>query len=459
MFHFKNTYQSLPPTFYDFVEPVMFSDPQILLLNDALAMDLNLNLDTLRTEGHLYLSSNRIVHEPIAQAYAGHQFGHFTMLGDGRALLLGELETDQGLVDLQLKGSGPTKYSRRGDGKATLVSMLREYIISEAMHALGIPTTRSLAVLTTGEKVYREGVHEGAILVRTSKAHIRVGTFQYAATKDRVKVLADYTIERLYPYVKGYTAFLEEVVKKQADLIARWQSIGFVHGVMNTDNMSIAGETIDYGPCAFMDSYKEDTVFSSIDQGGRYAYNQQANIALWNLTRFAETLLPLFSNAEEEAIHIAENILKTFGTYYRKSYLKQFASKVGILEPIEEDLILIKELLEIMQKEGLDFTNTFRNLPMLDLDALAQWKTLWHRRLEASNISLKEALRIMKTHNPSVIPRNHRVEQVLRDAQKGDYQPLHDLLKVLESPFDDHPLTYTQPPGKGERVYQTFCGT
>ncbi len=459
MFNYKNSYQTLPKTFYDYVEPYMFDDPKILLLNDNLAKDLTIDLEVLRLEGHLYLSSNRIVNEPIAQAYAGHQYGHFTMLGDGRAMLLGELETNKGLVDLQLKGSGSTKYSRGGDGKATLASMLREYIISEAMHHMHIPTTRSLAVLTTGEKVRREEIHDGAILVRSSKAHIRVGTFEYALRQGKVKELADYTIKRLYPYVKDYGAFLEEVVQKQADLIARWQSIGFVHGVMNTDNMSIAGETIDYGPCAFMDTYHERSVYSSIDRHGRYAYNQQASIALWNLTRLAETLLPLLSDVEEEAIKIAENILKKFSDYYQHSYLTHFSKKIGLHDPVGEDLKLISKLLLIMQEEKLDFTNTFRHLASLDLECLVGWKALWHKRLDGSDIQLDDAMSLMNDHNPSVIPRNHMVEKALHAAKAGQYDSLYELLAIIKTPYENHEKKYSLPPKDNERVLQTYCGT
>jgi len=459
MFKFKNTYQSLPTTFYDYVKPYKFNDPQILLLNESLAEDLNLDINKLKSQGHLYLSSNQIVNQPIAQAYAGHQFGHFTMLGDGRALLLGELETSKGLIDLQLKGSGPTKYSRRGDGKATLVSMLREYIISEAMHHLHIPTTRSLAVLTTGENVRREETHDGAILVRSSKAHIRVGTFQYAAVKKEVKELADYTIKRLYPYVNDYTAFLEEVVKNQAGLIAKWQSIGFIHGVMNTDNMSIAGETIDYGPCAFMDTYKEDTVFSSIDDSGRYAYKEQPSIGLWNLTRFAETLIPLLSDSEDESIKTAQQILGKFNDYYFNSYLTHFAHKIGISDPVKDDLLLINKLLQIMQDEKLDFTHTFRNLATLDLECLKEWKTVWSKRLELSSIEFDAAVTLMNAHNPSVIPRNHLVEKVLEDSKSNNYDGLYDLLTVIKTPFKEHTSKYTTPPPDDGRVYRTYCGT
>lgn len=459
MFNFKNTYKTLPKTFYEYVEPSIFDQPKIIILNDTLAEDLNINLNLLRSEGHLYLSSNQLVNQPIAQAYAGHQFGHFTLLGDGRAMLLGELLTNNGLIDLQLKGSGPTKYSRRGDGKATLVSMLREYIISEAMYHLNVPTTRSLAVLKTGEKVIREEIHDGAILVRTSKAHIRVGTFQYAFLQDKVKELADYTINRLYPYVNGYEDFLEEVVKNQADLIARWQSIGFIHGVMNTDNMSIAGETIDYGPCAFMDTYHEKTVFSSIDHYGRYAYNQQANIALWNLSRFAETLLPLISDVEQDAIYIVENILKKFFRYYEEAYLLHFSKKIGINKPIKDDLELINKLLVIMQEHALDFTNTFRNLATLDLECLNNWKSTWQKRLQISDTHLEDAYALMKEHNPSVIPRNHMVEKVLQAAKLGQMDLFNDYLTVLKVPYKDHPIKYTLPPKSSERIHQTYCGT
>lgn len=456
MFNFKSTYQTLPKCFYSFVEPYMFQNPKLLLLNKDLAGQLNIDESYLDLEGHLWLSSNKIGQKPIAQAYAGHQFGHFTLLGDGRAMLLGELETKDGLVDLQLKGSGPTQYSRRGDGNATLSSMLREYLISESMYALNIPTTRSLALVTTGETVIREQIHDGAILTRVAKAHIRVGSFQYALTQGHIKTYTDYTINRLYPKL-SYLEFLETVIKSQADLIARWQSVGFIHGVMNTDNMSIAGETIDYGPCAFIDTYNPKTVFSSIDHQGRYAYDRQADIALWNLSRFAETLLSLLDDDEEKSILIAETALKHFYDDYQESYLKYFSRKLGLKKPVKEDIILIDNLLEIMKEEKLDFTNTFIHLLENELPYLKEWKTLWFKRLKMDQ-TLEEAKNIMLEANPQIIPRNHLVEMVLDYAVKGDLEPFIDFHRALKHPFEKAKQKYTLP-GPTHSVYQTFCGT
>lgn len=458
MFNFINTYQNLPNLFYSFVESYAFPKPQLLLLNEALASSMGLDHKELKENGHLYLSSQQLENKLIAQAYSGHQFGHFTHLGDGRAVLLGEIPSPIGLLDLQLKGSGPTPYSRRGDGKATLYSMLREYLISEAMHALNIPTTRSLAVVTTGEDIYREIPHKGAILSRISKSHIRVGTFQYAASQQSVKALADYTIDRLYPGT-DYIGLLDHVIKKQADLIAQWQSIGFIHGVMNTDNMSIAGETIDYGPCAFMDQYDPKTVFSSIDHQGRYAYLNQPNIGLWNLSRFAETLLPLLADQEDESIAIAEKSLKKYYDYYQASYLKYFSRKIGLKNPVLEDLHLIDQLLKIMNEESLDFTNTFLTLPITDAPYMKEWKDLWFKRLSLDQETLDQAIIIMEKSNPQVIPRNHIVEEVLKEAMEGHIDAFKEFLNILSKPFEAPLKKYTLPTSSKKGSYRTYCGT
>lgn len=460
-FNFENTYTQLPRLFYDLVVPTTATQPEIVLFNEQLAGELNLD-KALKQDGADMLSGNILLNEPFAQAYAGHQFGHFTMLGDGRAILLGEHQN----YDVQLKGAGRTTYSRGGDGKATLSSMLREYIISEAMHVLNIPTTRSLSVVLTGDPVIREVVHKGAVLTRISKAHIRVGTFQYAAMKHQIKALADYTINRLYPESmtseNKYLHFLDSVITAQAELIAKWQSVGFIHGVMNTDNMSIAGETIDYGPCAFMDVYHPKTVFSSIDHQGRYAYQNQPYIALWNLTRFAETLLPLLNEDEKVSISLAENSLDQFMTYYHTAFLRLFSLKLGIKEPHPEDMHLINTLLDIMTDEQLDFTNTFVFLThetYSGSDRMNEWYKLWQKRLSLGHISFEDAIQIMKVNNPYIIPRNHIVEEVLDAATINNLEPLKAFLSVLENPFDySIPVKYTLPPKSGI-PYKTYCGT
>lgn len=464
----KNSYTELPSVLYTKQTPTPVKDPKILFYNDALARDLG-----IKALGADILSGNKLLENsiPIAQAYAGHQFGHFTILGDGRAILLGELMTPtNALVDLQLKGAGATPYSRRGDGRATLSSMLREYIISEAMAALHIKTTRSLAVVSTGEKVIREQIKEGAILTRLSQGHIRVGTFQYAAIKDTetVKALADYSIQRFYPEIQSkqpYLDLLDTVIDGQAELIAKWQSVGFIHGVINTDNTSIAGETIDYGPCAFMDTYDPETVFSSIDQHGRYAYNNQPVMTQWNLARFAETLLPLLHKDSKKAIKIAENHIQSFMPRFEHYWLNIMRKKLGLLEKEKEDLELIKELLNIMRIEKLDFTNTFTALLAPDyksqITSLDDWIMKWHKRLKKESHDYQESIHLMMSVNPFVIPRNHQVEKALSDATSGNLETFNELLEVLKTPFS-HSLDrvkYTTPPEASNKAYKTYCGT
>ncbi|MDZ4099932.1 MAG: YdiU family protein [Methylophilaceae bacterium] len=479
--NFDNSYARLPASFYEKRQATKVRAPQLVLLNHALAESLGLNAEVLSQEAGAEIFAGNTLPtgaEPLAQAYAGHQFGGFTMLGDGRALLLGEQITPNGeRYDIQLKGSGPTAYSRRGDGRAALGPMLREYIISEAMHALGIPTTRSLAVVATGEPVYREETLTGAVLTRVAASHIRVGTFQYAAgiaDLDAVQTLADFTIKRHFPELidkdQPYHALLNAVIDKQADLIAKWMHVGFIHGVMNTDNMTISGETIDYGPCAFMDGYCPVTVFSSIDRQGRYAYGNQPHIALWNLTRFAETLLPLLNKDLEQAIPIAEEMLYGFQLKYQSYWLAGMRAKLGLFEQGTEDFILFSDLLNCMNKHNLDYTNTFRDLATGAIEQsevwqqadFKDWYTRWQQRLANQSASAADVQKLMLATNPAVIPRNHLVEAALEAATtKGDLQPLEDLLGILATPFKALPedSIYRQPAPASDRVYQTFCGT
>jgi uncharacterized protein YdiU (UPF0061 family) len=413
---------------------------------------------------------------PIAQAYAGHQFGHFTMLGDGRAILLGEWDTPSGArVDIQLKGAGPTPFSRGGDGRAALGPMLREYLISEAMHALGIPTTRSLAVVRTGQPVYRENPLPGAVLTRVAASHLRVGTFEYLRAQNDLaglRLLTDYTLARHYPeaapQVSPAEALLNAVIDRQARLIAQWMLVGFVHGVMNTDNMSLAGETIDYGPCAFLDRYDPATVFSSIDRAGRYAYGNQPAIALWNLTRFAETLLPLLHDDIDEAVRQATAILETFPTRYEAAWLAGMRQKLGLRQCEADDRELAEQLLGWMETNRADFTNTFRDLRAeanatqagCEPPEFAAWQARWRARLEREHRPLAEIQAQKDAANPAVIPRNHRVEEALEAAQKDDLRPVRALLEALREPFVERPehARYREPSGDA-RPYRTFCGT
>jgi len=469
----KNSYLTLPGILYSKQMPTPVKAPKLIIYNDGLAKLLGINDYINSSNAASILAGNTMLEEsvPIAQSYAGHQFGHFTILGDGRAILIGEhITADLERIDIQLKGSGITPYSRRGDGRATLSSMLREYIISEAMAALHVKTTRSLAVVATGERVIREQIQDGAVLTRLSKGHIRVGTFQFAALKDTetVKALADYTYKRFYPEINStnpYITLLDKVVDAQAELIAKWQHIGFIHGVMNTDNVSIAGETIDYGPCAFMDTYHPNTVFSSIDLQGRYDYKNQPVIAQWNLARFAETLLPLLHEDQDKAIKIAESSIEYFTELYEAYWLTGMRKKIGLFTEEPTDRILIEELLNHMASEKLDFTNTFINLMTPDyksqLSTIDEWLNKWHDRLNRQLESFEESVDLMKSVNPYVIPRNHQVESALEDAVRGDMTTFHSLLKVLKSPFE-HDLSYKQytlPPGPSKEVYKTYCGT
>lgn len=479
--NFDNSYARLPKMFFSELQPTPVRSPKLIILNERLSESLGLNANALRSpEGTAVLAGNRIPEGalPLAQAYAGHQFGYFTMLGDGRALLLGEQVTTEGnRVDIQLKGSGRTPYSRRGDGRAALGPMLREYIISEAMFALGIPTTRSLAVVETGEPVFRETELPGAILTRVAASHLRVGTFQYVSkwgSVDDLRTLADYTLQRHYPEVgpdpNRYLSLLQEVIKRQADLISKWQLIGFIHGVMNTDNMALSGETIDYGPCAFMDTFNPGTVFSSIDIQGRYAYGNQPEIAAWNLARFAETLLPLLHDNQEQAVKLAEDAISDFAALFRRNWLGGMRAKLGIFNEELQDEALIQGLLGMMQKYRTDYTNTFRALTfdkredaaLFGTPEFAQWHEKWQARLGRQQESSADSQQLMRGSNPAVIPRNHRVEEALDAAvTQGDYSVMERLLHVLSEPFahSAEQEEYCAPPEPSARPYQTFCGT
>ena len=476
-----SSYARLPKLFFTILNPIAVRSPELIILNYPLATSLGLNVAALQSkDGVVELAGNRIPEGalPLAQAYAGHQFGHFTMLGDGRALLLGEQITPQGKrFDIQLKGSGRTPYSRGGDGRAALGPMLREYIISEAMYALGIATTRSLAVVTTGESLIRESVLPGAILTRVAASHLRVGTFQYVSnwgTVDDLRVLADYTLQRHFPdgdaVENRYLYLLQEVIKRQAVLIAKWQLVGFIHGVMNTDNMALSGETIDYGPCAFMDTYDPATVFSSIDRQGRYAYGNQPYIAGWNLTRFAETLLPLLHVNQAQAVKLAQDAISDFTELYHCNWLTGMKAKLGIFNEELQDESLIEGLLSMMQKYRADYTNTFRALTfdkpedtvLFGTTEFAQWQELWLARLGRQQESKASSHQLMRNSNPALIPRNHRVEAALEAAVKqGDYSVMERLLDVLSSPYSHTPeqADYSTLPEQSTCPYRTFCGT
>ena len=488
-FPFENTYAALPASFFARVAPTPVVSPRLIKLNRPLAIQLGLDPDRLSSpEGAEILAGKRIPDgaDPIAMAYAGHQFGHFVpQLGDGRAILLGEvIDADGSRRDIQLKGSGPTPFSRRGDGRAALGPVLREYIVSEAMAALGIPTTRSLAAVMTGESVLREAPLPGAVLTRIASSHIRVGTFQYFAARgdtEGVRRLADHVIGRHYPQAanadRPYHALLEGVIARQADLVARWLLVGFIHGVMNTDNTSISGETIDYGPCAFMDQYDPAKVFSSIDEQGRYAYANQPRIALWNLTRLAECLLPLFCDEQDKAIEEAQSLLGNFAESFNASYQAGLRTKLGLFTTRDGDVALAQDLLEAMAKSRADFTLTFRRLSDAALDQARdrsvrqlfadpavydEWSVRWRQRIGEEPQGPVVRQTAMKSVNPAFIPRNHRVEAVIEAAvNRDDFAPFEELLTVLSRPYEDQPAYagYADPPEPHQRVLQTFCGT
>ena len=476
---FEDTYARLPDVLYAPATPAAVREPRVSILNDRLAHELGLDFRAMSPDAAAALFAGQDLPEnsrPIAQAYAGHQYGGFTMLGDGRAILLGEHRTPDGrLVDVQFKGAGRTRFSRGGDGRAALGPMLREYVISEAMAALGIPTTRSLAVVTTGEPVFRASARKGAVLTRVAASHIRVGTFEYAARRDpeTLRTLADYTIGRHDPDLDDapnkYRAFLRAVADRQAALVARWQLVGFVHGVMNTDNVAISGETLDYGPCAFMNAYDPKTVFSSIDHAGRYAYGNQPAITQWNLARFAETLLPLLGPDPEMAVAAATEELELFQTRFERYWQDGMRKKLGLETSEDKDVELIRTLLGGMEASRADFTNTFRDLssgerpigePFQNPD-FRVWYGHWQDRLARDGRPKSPAYAAMRAVNPAVIPRNHRVEEALAAAEEhDDFSPLKRLLAVLASPYEEgaESAPYRDPP-PDDRNYRTFCGT
>ncbi len=478
--NFDNSYSRLPDYLHVRLRPTPVTAPETILFNRSLARQLGLDDQVLAgNQGAALFSGNRLPEgaDPLAQAYAGHQFGHFTVLGDGRAHLLGEQITPDGhRFDIQLKGSGRTPFSRNGDGRAALGPMLREYLISEAMEGLGIPTTRSLAVVLSGESVYREVPLPGAILTRVAASHIRVGTFQYLAAyqnREGLRLLTSYTLGRHFPEQaeadNPFLALLQEVIARQASLIARWMLVGFVHGVMNTDNMALCGEAIDYGPCAFMDRYDPATVFSSIDHGGRYAYGRQPAIGHWNLSRFAETLLPLLSDNEEQSIELANNCLTNFPELFRQNWLAGMRAKLGLFNAEAEDEVLIQDLLTCLHQAEADYTNTLRDLslttpaeePVFRHPGFVAWQRRWQSRRARQTESIPNSRELMNAHNPALIARNHRVEEALEAADQGDYGPARTLLEVLARPYDlcaEH-AAYREPPPASFLPYQTFCGT
>ena len=473
----ESTYANLPEIFYTRLSPVPVSKPKVVIFNQKLAEEMGLDLTHFNGQQKAGLLAGNLIPEgctPFAQAYAGHQFGNFTMLGDGRAIILGEHLSSSGKrFDIQYKGSGRTPYSRGGDGRAALGPMLREYIISEAMHSLGIPTTRSLAVVSTGETVYREDELPGAILNRIASSHIRVGTFQFAALHQEKTIsqsLLDYTIDRHFPESKDHgnkaLALLDQVMKLQADLITHWMRVGFIHGVMNTDNMALCGETIDYGPCAFMDSFDPSTVFSSIDHQRRYAYANQPVMAHWNLARLAESLLPLIHENRETAIELAEDSLKAFEKLYKSKWLAMMGNKLGLTKIEDQDEELITELLDLMHEYSADYTNTFLDLGQKELPAeefyisedFSNWHNRWVKRLQQEG---GDSFALMRSVNPAVIPRNHKVEEALQAAERDDLTPFHHLLEAVTNPYEsgEYLKPYQTPPNPKEKVLQTFCGT
>jgi len=486
---FDNSYARLPERFHARVDPTPVAAPRLIALNRPLAVDLGLDPDRLGSaEGVEVLAGNRVAEgsEPIATAYAGHQFANFVpQLGDGRAILLGEVVGRDGRRrDVQLKGAGLTPFSRRGDGRAAMGPVLREYVVSEAMAAYGIPTTRALAAVATGEPVYRETALPGAVLTRVASSHIRVGTFQFFAARgdtEGLRALADHVIARHYPQAaeapQPYRALLDAVIAAQAELVARWLLIGFVHGVMNTDNVSVAGETIDYGPCAFMDAYHPGTVFSSIDAGGRYAYGNQPGIALWNLARLSEAMLPLLGEEDDAAIPEAEAALAGFRPRFEAVHHGGLRRKLGLVEAESDDVELMQALFTAMAANQVDFTLFFRRLAdaaageggdepvrslFVDPTAFDAWAIRWRERLVRERVEPAQRAAAMRAVNPAFIPRNHRVEAMIRAAvDNDDFAPFHELNAVLSKPFDDQPdrAAYTEPPQAHERVLRTFCGT
>lgn len=486
MFHFDNSYARLPDRFYASVYPEPVDGPKLIKFNEALAGELGIEFDGSDPDRLAATLAGNVVPQgaiPLAMAYAGHQFGNFVpQLGDGRAILLGEVVDDKGVRrDIQLKGAGPTPFSRRGDGRAALGPVLREYIVSEAMAALGIPATRALAAVATGEQVYRETVEQGAVFVRVAASHVRVGTFQFFAARgdnDGVRALADYVIDRHYPELKTsenrYAALLEAVAFRQAELIARWLGVGFVHGVMNTDNMTISGETIDFGPCAFLDEYHQMKVFSSIDHGGRYAYRNQPGIGQWNIARLAECLLPVIDEDQDTAVDLANAVLQEFGERFQAEWIKVFRAKLGLVTAADGDGELVQGLLSVMQEQEADFTLVFRGLAdaaegrderflsqFNDAEKAMEWLSVWRERQAQESAADSGRAGAMRAVNPAVIPRNHRIQEAISAANYGDFSFFERLLEALEKPYQEQPefADYMTPPTPDERVTRTFCGT
>jgi len=478
-FKFDNTYANLPEIMATKLSPVAVKKPELVILNHDLANSLGLDFSKHSDQENAEIfSGNKLIDGslPLAQAYCGHQFGHFVMLGDGRAILLGEhIDPKNQRWDIQLKGSGKTPYSRGGDGRAALGPMLREYIISEAIHFLNIPTTRSLAVVTTGEDVLRETKLKGAVLTRIASSHLRVGTFQYVAAKQDIaalKTLVDYAIERHYPELlqaqNKAIALFKSVMKKQIKLIVNWMRVSFIHGVMNTDNMSISGESIDYGPCAFMDHYDTKTVFSSIDHYGRYAYGSQPIIGQWNLARFAESLFPLLDQDEKKAEEIANDLIKEYEELFADEFHVMMKNKLGMISDEEQDKQMMSDLFKLMHKNQADYTNTFRYLingkcpqeKLLNDPDFIIWEAEWKKRL-SKNQKSEDGYQLMMKHNPVFIPRNHKVEEALSAADEGDMSKFLSLCEVIKKPYaEDVSLEeYTKPAPATGRVYKTFCGT
>jgi serine/tyrosine/threonine adenylyltransferase len=485
---FDNSYTQLPPRFYAEARPARASEPRLFAFNHALAEELGLDARYLEAHGAEIFSGNNPLPGAamVAQVYAGHQFGHFVpRLGDGRAMLVGEVVDRKGnRRDIQLKGGGPTAWSRNGDGRAALGPVMREYIVSEAMHALGIPTTRALAAVTTGDTVYRETKLPGAVFTRVAASHIRVGTFQYFAARqdeEALRLLADHVIARHYPELEGgedrYALMIEAVCRRQASLIAEWMRVGFIHGVMNTDNMAVSGETIDFGPCAFMDAFSFSKVFSSIDAHGRYAYANQPTIGQWNLVRFAEAVLPLLNADIDKAVERANEAIKVFGDSFNDRWLEVLRAKIGIVSPGEADFDLAQKLLKLMEDSRADFTRTFRALSasavstaadadfaaeFIDRDAAQAWLAEWRAHVDGDGIEPEDRATAMRRANPAFVPRNHRIEQAIVAAREdGDFSLFEALMRVLANPYDDQPdfARYAMPPMPDEEVARTFCGT
>ena len=493
-FKLENSFSHLPEVFFTPRAPVQVIAPKMVILNNSLATQMGLDFTEISEEDQATLFSGNIIPagvHPLAQAYAGHQFGHFNMLGDGRAILIGEHIAPGGQrLDIQFKGSGKTPYSRGGDGRAAIAPMLREYVISEAMHELGIPTTRSLAVITTGEAVLREqGPLPGAILTRVARSHIRVGTFEFAAATrepEALSALLKYTVKRHYPELEGNDnlaiEFLKEAMTDQIDLVIEWMRVGFIHGVMNTDNMALSGETIDYGPCAFMDAYHPNCVFSSIDRRGRYAFGNQAAIVKWNMARLGEALMPLVSKDLDKATEAVKSVLDGFACVFNQKWTATMRAKLGLFTEQPEDESLVSDLLECMQCAGADYTNTFIDLtqgsPTEELSederkgleykwgkefgTFNDWHKFWRARKGKDPQSFEASQRLMQNSNPSVIPRNHNVEQALDAATEGDLKKFYSLLAALHKPYSKTGAErefYQRPPSPQERILQTFCGT